>query len=85
VTSHVVAVHRSPAPGFIVVDFIPKWADAVQDLVKHIQAGKIKIDDVETVVPARIEDVPEKYKMLFSGSNRGKLITSLASGPASAL
>lgn len=49
----------------------------MQDLAKQIKAGKIKIDDVETVVTGSIEDVPEKYKMLFSGSNRGKLITAL--------
>jgi NADPH-dependent curcumin reductase CurA len=63
--------------GFIVIDFIPKWAGAVKDLAGWIQQGKIKIDDVETVVTAKIEDVPEKYKLLFSGSNRGKLITAL--------
>jgi NADPH-dependent curcumin reductase CurA len=75
--------NRITLQGFIVIDFLGKWASAVQNVAGWIKEGKVAIDDVETVVSATIEDVPEKYKLLFTGSNRGKLVTALVAKTSS--
>lgn len=78
-----IITNRITLQGFIVIDFLGKWASAVQNVAGWIKEGKVAIDDVETVVSATIEDVPEKYKLLFTGSNRGKLVTALVAKTSS--
>jgi NADPH-dependent curcumin reductase CurA len=67
--------------GFIVVDFrgTPGQEEAMKKVIGLVKAGKIKMDDEsETVVDAKFEDIPRTYLKLFSGANRGKLVTQLA-------
>lgn len=64
--------------GFIIIDFLPRAAEAIDALRKALQEGKIKIGDAnETVVDTKFEDVPKTWTMLFSGGNTGKLVTKL--------
>lgn len=63
--------------GFLVLDMLPKWMQAVTDLKKWISEGKIQTNQAETIVDAPLEKVPEVWQRLFKGENRGKLITRL--------
>ena len=50
---------------------------AVQELARWVADGTINNLEGETVVEAKFEEIPKVYQMLFSGNNRGKLITKL--------
>ena len=64
--------------GFIVTDFLSKAQETIQMFVKSVEEGKLKIDEEsEKVVETKFEDVPKTWLMLFSGGNRGKLVTKI--------
>lgn len=66
--------------GFIVIDYRESGGvpGAIKTLVEAIQAGKLKLgDENETVVDTKFEEIPKTWVMLFSGQNRGKLVTKL--------
>jgi len=67
--------------GFIVIDYrgTPGAAEGMKKIIELATAGKIKMgEESETVVDAKFEDIPRTYLKLFSGANRGKLVTKLA-------
>ncbi|KAK5127071.1 hypothetical protein LTR85_008430 [Meristemomyces frigidus] len=68
---------RIEARGFIVLDFIPKFPEALEVFKKALSEGKLKIEEGEHIVKGGFEDVPKTWMQLFSGSNTGKLITAL--------
>ncbi|TXT12923.1 hypothetical protein VHUM_01324 [Vanrija humicola] len=70
--------NRLTIQGFIVIDIGARWPVAVKELAGWVKEGKIKLDDAETLVPAKVEDLPQIWQRLFSGQNRGKLISQLA-------
>lgn len=74
-----VVSNRLEIHGFIVVDMMlqGKYEEAVKNLGKWIKEGKITTDDKECVVDANVKECPEVWQRLFSGQNRGKLITKL--------
>ncbi len=46
-----------------------------------MKSGRIKLgDENETVVETAFEKIPNTWLMLFSGQNRGKLVTKLVQG-----
>ncbi|KAK6068631.1 quinone oxidoreductase [Seiridium cupressi] len=61
--------------GFIMLDYLDKAPMILQELIGAAADGRIKLQDGETVVEARIEEQPEIWMRLFSGQNQGKLIT----------
>ncbi|KAF7549737.1 hypothetical protein G7046_g8249 [Stylonectria norvegica] len=63
--------------GFIMLDYMDKAPEVLQELIGAVADGRIKLQDAETVVEARIEEQPEVWMRLFSGGNQGKLITKL--------
>ena len=63
--------------GFIMLDYMDKAPQILGELIGAAADGRIKLQDSETVVEARIEDQPEMWMRLFSGGNRGKLVTKL--------
>ena len=72
--------NRIEVKGFIIIDAIKagKVPSIIGKLVEGILAGKIKIgEESETVVPAKFEDVPKTWSLLFTGGNQGKLVTEL--------
>lgn len=63
--------------GFIMLDYMDKVPAILGELIGAVADGRIKLQDAETLVEARIEEQPEIWMRLFSGGNQGKLITDL--------
>lgn len=72
--------NRIEVKGFIIMDAMAagKVPAMIGKIVEGVKAGKIKLDDEgETLVPAKFEDVPKTWNLLFTGGNQGKLVTEL--------
>jgi NADPH-dependent curcumin reductase CurA len=72
--------NRIEVRGFIVTDAVEagRAGPIVQELIKAVKEGKIKIGaETETVVKTKFEDIPKTWTMLFKGGNTGKLVTQL--------
>ncbi|KAF2669764.1 NAD(P)-binding protein [Microthyrium microscopicum] len=71
---------RIQITGFIAFDHFgdgnaQKW---VEELTNAVKDGKIKLsDENETIVDTKFEDIPKTWVKLFSGHNRGKLLTKI--------
>lgn len=64
--------------GFIVIEFIPQFPEALETFKKALQEGKLQIDDKsEHVVETGFDGIPKTWMQLFEGANTGKLITKL--------
>ncbi|KAI2780423.1 NAD(P)-binding protein [Daldinia loculata] len=63
--------------GFIMLDYLDKAPAILKDLIGAAADGRIKLQDGETVVEAKIEEQPEIWMRLFKGGNQGKLLTKL--------
>ncbi|KAI3396025.1 hypothetical protein diail_521 [Diaporthe ilicicola] len=63
--------------GFIMLDYMDKSPQILGELIGAAADGRIKLDNGETIVEARIEEQPEIWMRLFSGQNQGKLLTKL--------
>ncbi|PLB47587.1 NAD(P)-binding protein [Aspergillus steynii IBT 23096] len=73
VISNRISIH-----GFLIFDYFHKITEAREALVQAWKDGKIEVDDAtETVVQAKIEDVPAVWMRLFDGRNTGKLTTEI--------
>ena len=57
--------------GFIVTRWAKRWMEGVDQMAKWITEGRIKTE--ETIVEG-FENMPEAFKGLFTGSNKGKMI-----------
>lgn len=68
---------RGRMEGFIVLDYLPRGAEAVADLAAWAAAGKIK-DRVDVV--EGIENCPAALRRLFTGANTGKQLVKVAEG-----
>ena len=66
---------RSRMEGFIVLDYLPRFGEAIQFLAENVSAGKIK--SRETVMEG-FERMPEALMALFSGDNIGKQLVHVA-------
>lgn len=63
-------------PGFTVFDYYDKAPAVYKQIVQWINSGKYNADG-EMIVKTGIEGVPATWNSLFSGANKGKLITQL--------
>lgn len=70
-------ISNADVTGFIFSDKAEVFPKATEDLISWIKDGKIDISEGETVIEAKLEDVPQVWHKLFEGGNRGKLITKL--------
>jgi NADPH-dependent curcumin reductase CurA len=68
---------RLQLKGFILYDYMYKYAQIIGELTDAVQAGKIRVDDTEMIVDTKFEDIPKTWMMLWKGGNRGKLMTRL--------
>ncbi len=68
-------VNRVKLQGFIILDYYPRFGEAVAELAALAAQGKLKTE--ETVVEG-FEKLPEALNMLFAGENRGKLVVHIA-------
>jgi NADPH-dependent curcumin reductase CurA len=71
-------MNRVKLQGFIVMDYLPQYAEATAVLAQWAAEGKIKHRD--TVVEG-LEKAPEAVNMLFEGENYGKLMVRVADDP----
>ncbi|MBZ5528904.1 MAG: NADP-dependent oxidoreductase [Acidobacteriia bacterium] len=69
-----VLIKRLRVQGFIVLDYAPRFTEAVTQLAQWMLAGKLK--DRQTVVEG-LENAPDALAMLFSGGNIGKTVVKL--------
>jgi NADPH-dependent curcumin reductase CurA len=64
--------------GFITGDYFHKSKEIIHLLLQATLEGKLEITNKnEQVIPAKFEEIPKIWLMLFEGSNTGKLITKL--------
>ena len=68
-------VNRVRLQGFIILDYYPRFGEAVAELAGLAAEGKLKTE--ETVVEG-FDRLPEALNMLFAGENRGKLVVHIA-------
>lgn len=59
------------------MDHVKLIPQASQELQKWVEEGKIDVTEGETVVDTKFEDVPKTWQLLFTGGNKGKLVTKL--------
>lgn len=74
-----ILMRRITVRGFIVIDFMAKYAEGAMQLAQWIAEGKLK--HRETIVDG-LEEAPVAVNRLFDGANIGKLIVKVAD-PAS--
>ena len=70
-----ILVNRLTVRGFIVFDFIDKYAEAVAQLGQWNAEGKLKMR--EDVREGGVEAFPEVLNLLYTGGNNGKLVLKL--------
>jgi len=70
-----IIVKRLRVQGFLIIDYVAKFTEAVTQLGQWKMLGKLK--DRETMLEG-LERVPEAINMLFTGENTGKLIVKVA-------
>ena len=73
-----ILMHRINVRGFIVIDFMDRFAEGAQQLGQWLAEGKIKY---KVHVVEGLENAPEAVKLLFSGGNDGKLIVQVSDEP----
>lgn len=70
-----ILMRRINVRGFIVTDFLEKYAEATMELATWVATGKIKSQ--ETIVEG-LENAPTAVNKLFEGENLGKLVVKIA-------
>ena len=73
-----ILMKRLRVQGFIVIDYLPRFAEAITQLAQWMAEGKLKHRD--TIVDG-LERAPEALNLLFDGGNVGKLIVKIADPP----
>ncbi|KAJ5247285.1 hypothetical protein N7468_002268 [Penicillium chermesinum] len=67
---------RVTIKGFIVFDYIKKYAAAQKELASWLSQGKLKRK--EHIVPGGIEAAPQALVDLYAGANTGKMMVEIA-------
>ena len=57
--------------GLIFWHYIPRWSEGINDIVKWIDEGKLKVKET---IKEGFDNAPEAFIGLFSGVNNGKMI-----------
>jgi NADPH-dependent curcumin reductase len=68
-------VQRARMEGFLVLDYLPRAAEAIGALAGWVQAGKIK---TKVDVQHGLENAPATLRRLFEGRNDGKQLLRIA-------
>jgi NADPH-dependent curcumin reductase CurA len=68
-------VKRATMQGFLIMDYVERFAEGGGDVARWIGEGRMRID--EDIVEG-IENAYPAFMKLFSGANQGKLILGLA-------
>jgi NADPH-dependent curcumin reductase CurA len=67
-------IQRARMEGFIVVDYLPRFGEALAELSKWVAEGRIAY---QVDVQKGIENAPKTFLRLFTGANRGKQVLEL--------
>ncbi len=71
---------RARMEGFIVIDYMARFDEAVQALAEWVAAGKIAhVEDIQE----GFENAPKTFLRLFEGKNLGKQLLKIADPPLS--
>ncbi len=73
-----VLMHRLLIQGFIVIDYLPRGGEALDQLAEWVRAGKLKW---KAHVVDGLENAAEALGLLFSGGNDGKLLVRVSPEP----
>ncbi len=68
-------VKRATMKGFLIADYVPRFAEGGAQVAAFMGAGRIRVD--EDIVEG-IENAYPAFMRLFSGANTGKLILKIA-------
>jgi NADPH-dependent curcumin reductase CurA len=68
-------VMRARMEGFIVIDYMDRAGEAIQDLIGWIQSGELKY---QVDVQEGFENIPATLQRLFTGQNVGKQLLKIA-------
>jgi hypothetical protein len=64
--------------GFIVIDYVARFGEAIRQLAEWVDAGKIVvIEDIQE----GLENAPLTLQRLFTGANLGKQLLKIADAP----
>jgi NADPH-dependent curcumin reductase CurA len=71
-------IQRARMQAFIVVDYLPRAAEALPHLTEWLLEGRLKyrVDLVQG-----LEHAPQALNRLFDGSNQGKLVVQVSPAP----
>jgi NADPH-dependent curcumin reductase CurA len=67
-------VQRATMQGFLIADYVPRFAEGATQIVEWIAAGRLHIDEH---VEEGIANAYTAFMKLFSGENQGKLILKI--------
>jgi NADPH-dependent curcumin reductase CurA len=62
--------------GFLIVHYGPHRPEAMENLLKWVDEGKVEL--LKSVYEVPLEEVPDVFRYLFDGKGVGKVITKLA-------
>jgi NADPH-dependent curcumin reductase len=70
-----ILMHRLRVQGFIVTDYVPRFAEAASDMVQWMMAGKLTTK--QDVRPG-LENAVSALRDLYTGANTGKLMVQVS-------
>lgn len=70
-----ILMHRIKVQGFIVIDYLPRAAEAMNDLIPWVATGQLKY---KVHVEKGLETAPQAVKRLFTGDHDGKLLVEIS-------
>ena len=68
-------IMRARMEGFIVIDYMSRASEAVQELMGWVQSGQLQY---QVDVQEGFENIPDTLNRLFTGQNRGKQLLKIA-------
>lgn len=66
--------NRSRMEGFIILDYLPRAAEAIDDLMEWIAAGKLQY---QIDLQEGFENIPSTLQRLYTGQNKGKQLLKI--------
>ena len=68
-------IMRARMEGFIVIDYMNRAGEAIQDLMGWIQSGELKF---QVDLQEGFEQIPNTLQRLFTGQNLGKQLLKIS-------
>lgn len=73
-----ILMKRVRVQGFIILDYLPRWTEAISDLGQWLNQGKVKY---ALEVVEGLENAPTAILKLFDGNKKGKLVVKVSEEP----